>query len=336
MTKEASHSTPKNILLGYRFDSLLVFGIPLLAMFTIIILAHFPDLLPLIIVINTHALGLHHVIATYTRLAWRKEDFVKHRFLVIELPIIVLAATLLTGYIGGTIAITTIYFFWQAYHYTRQSYGISRQYNWCHVHSTPLTHAYPMYAVALTGVAYRCFQQHETFLFNPIFMPEVPFLAVQLMGAVALTLVLNQCIFIAKHWQYYQNKTFYLGYILSHYLVFTIAYLTIHDLTIGWLMINIWHNAQYIAFVWYANHKKFTKHPDTSMISRFSQVGFTNIVIYFLICLVMTSIFYQCVDIIIGLIKTHSDSMLPLFLIGYMTINFHHYIVDSIIWKKGK
>jgi hypothetical protein len=54
---------------------------------------------------------------------------------------------------------------------------------------------------------------------------------------------------------------------------------------------------------------------------------------YFLVCLGISTIFY------VGLQRVTSVfgfSVLTFSLIAYQTINFHHYIVDSIIWKVRK
>ena len=46
-------------------------------------------------------------------------------------------------------------------------------------------------------------------------------------------------------------------YMLTHFLIFGVGYLLIDDVTYGWLGINIWHNAQYILFVWLYNSRRF-------------------------------------------------------------------------------
>ena len=38
---------------------------------------------------------------------------------------------------------------------------------------------------------------------------------------------------------------------------FGVAYIWTRDITFGWLMINIWHNFQYILFVWMFNNRRF-------------------------------------------------------------------------------
>ena len=37
-----------------------------------------------------------------------------------------------------------------------------------------------------------------------------------------------------------------------------------------------------------------------------------------------------------GVLGLFSHSVLPLSLLAYMTINFHHYVVDAIIWRRPR
>ena len=51
-------------------------------------------------------------------------------------------------------------------------------------------------------------------------------------------------------------------------------------------------------------------------------------------CLAISSVAYLGIERTLGLFA--AQSTLPLFLITYQTINFHHYIVDGLIWKMRK
>ena len=87
-----------------------------------------PELFGVILVLDLWLLGYHHVASTFTRLCFDKESFKEHRFLVIELPIIVIACTIAAVFIFGSWVLPTTYLYWQWFHYTRQSYGIERMY----------------------------------------------------------------------------------------------------------------------------------------------------------------------------------------------------------------
>ena len=121
---------------------------------------------------------------------------------------------------------------------------------------------------------------------------------------------------------------------LSHYVVFCTGYLLIEDITIGWLCLNIWHNAQYIFFVWLSNTKRFKDgtHEDYKCISKLSQIKYISS--YVIACLLITFMYYGLIRVGISLVQQFTA--FPLAVIIYMSINFHHYVVDGIIWKKER
>ncbi len=71
---------------------------------------------------------------------------------------------------------------------------------------------------------------------------------------------------------------------LSHFTVFFVGYVLIDDLNHGWLVINVWHNAQYIVFVWMYNANRFKDgvDPGAKFLSTLSQER--NAWLYFLVC----------------------------------------------------
>ena len=123
-------------------------------------------------------------------------------------------------------------------------------------------------------------------------------------------------------------------YLLSHTLVFGVGYVAVPDIDHGWLVINVWHNAQYILFVWMFNQNRFSRgvDPEHRFLSRISQR--TNWPYYFLTCLLISTVVYFALNQ--GVSTFAPFSSLPLFLVVYQTINFHHYIVDGLIWKVRK
>jgi len=119
-------------------------------------------------------------------------------------------------------------------------------------------------------------------------------------------------------------------FMLTHFVVFYVGYIGIDDITHGWLVINVWHNAQYVLFVWLFNSNRYQGgiDPKARLLSAISQPN--RAWLYFAVCLGITTIFYSAVN---GVIGQFSHWGLPLVVIVYQTINFHHYIVDSLIWK---
>ena len=52
-------------------------------------------------------------------------------------------------------------------------------------------------------------------------------------------------------------------YVVTHVGVFAAGYLLIEDLGHGWLVLNVWHNAQYVLTVWLFNNNRFKDEVDT-------------------------------------------------------------------------
>ena len=87
-----------------------------------------PILFVPIVIIDLWLFGYHHVIATYTRLCFDRKSFSEHWPLIVVFLPLVAIGTLAVAYFVGLWVIVSIYFYWQWFHYTRQSWGISRVY----------------------------------------------------------------------------------------------------------------------------------------------------------------------------------------------------------------
>jgi hypothetical protein len=122
----------------------------------------------------------------------------------------------------------------------------------------------------------------------------------------------------------------YQWYLLSHLVIFALGYLVLRNINHGWLVINVWHNAQYVMIVWLYNNNRFKSGVDPAhrFLSTLSQGR--NVIPYLVVCLAISTVAYLSIGEILG---TMSFAALPLALIAFQTVNFHHYIVDGIIWK---
>ena len=112
-----------------------------------------------------------------------------------------------------------------------------------------------------------------------------------------------------------------------------IGYVWIPDITLGWLMINIWHNFQYIAFVYMFNGKRFAGgvDPRARFLSYISQPS--RLWLYLLVCLAITGVLYW------GVLRTIDwlfFAGLSATLVLYQIVNFHHYIVDALLWRSPR
>jgi len=324
-------------LRGRAFDTLLIGGVAAVALGSGALVWWRPSWFPVVLVLDLWLLGYHHVASTFTRLAFDRESFREHRFLVLGLPPLVVAGVVLGALWVGPWLLATTYLYWQWFHYTRQSYGIERAYR---ARSTgavvgdPRLARLALYLLPLWGILYRSYQAPETFLGMSLEVLPVPGWLVQVAAAAAIaTLAL---------WAAQAARALYRGarlqahtlYFASHCVVFYVGYIGFESIDTGWLVINAWHNAQYILFVWHFNNRRFREgvEPRAWLLSTLSQTR--NVIWYVGTVLGLSTLAYFGVDKLARLLA--AETTLPVFLITYQAINFHHYVVDGLIWKLRK
>lgn len=322
-------------LLGTRFDSTFILGLPLFALASTMLVLAQPSLFPVVLAMDLWVFGYHHVIATYTRLCFDRESFGQHRFLLFWLPPIVLVATLAAGLGIGIWVISTVYLYWQWFHYARQSWGVAQIYRRKagKLIDEPLWLSQVIfYLVPVWGILNRSFQQPATFIGVEVRALPVPGFLVDAVGIAAGLGVAIWCAMRVRMWLRGELPLAQTLYIASHFVMFTAAYVLIEDITYGWLAVNIWHNTQYLLFVWLFNNQKYRAgiDPKARLISTLSQTG--SIARYFAVTLAITVIAYAGARYLLLDVMAIA---VPIILI-YQTLNFHHYIVDSVIWKARK
>ncbi len=320
-------------LLTGPFDLLLIGGVPALALLAGLLTGARPDWFLTILLLDLWLLGYHHVMATYTRLVFDAESRRQHLHLYTSLPVAVLAGTALLAAAGGAALIATLYLHWQWFHYTRQSEGIARAYAARGGHRDSMnrvTDRVAFWAMPVAGMLTVSARAPEQFLGMPVHvLPVPPWLA-----DAALVLALAASAWwlatYVPRWLRGGCSTCWLSFHASHQLIFLVAYVVVAHLNHGWLIVNIWHNAQYIAFVWLYNHNRFRAgaDPHAPLLSALSQPH--NVVPYLLVCLAFSTALYLLIEIGTGWVAAGA---LPLALVAYQAINFHHYIVDALVWK---
>ena len=220
----------------------------------------------------------------------------QHWFLLFGLPPLVLAAVMAMVLGVGAWLVVTIYFYWQWFHYARQSYGISRAYRHAAGGSLPEPEwlsAAVIYLPATWGILSRSAQ-------NAVVVPRLA--AVSDPGAGAAgghccdrlhrsrnRLVVDSAVRRPGAAAMPMAHTLY---VLSHVAIFYVGYVAIDDVTTGWLVANIWHNAQYILFVWLFNNRRFEgrSQPQARFLSLISQRR--NVFVYVGVCLAISSLVY--------------------------------------------
>ncbi|NNE41489.1 MAG: hypothetical protein HKN14_11300 [Marinicaulis sp.] len=312
------------------FDTTFIVGVATIAIAAGFAAAFYPPAFVPLLVADMWLIGYQHVIATFTRLK-DYEDKTERRFMLYALPILVAGFVGIVAWQIGVIAIVTIYLYWQWFHYTRQSWGISQAYRHKSgglVKEDANLSTLTFYALPAFGILHRSWQNPDTFLTLPVYTPPTPGWLVVLAGTVAVATLLWWAYQRILAWRAGVLPVAHTLYMVSHFAIFTTGYLLIEDITYGWLAINIWHNAQYILFVWLFNNNRFSKNPNGTVLSWLSQTN--RAPVYFFVCVAIATIVYSSIAI-----STHELAVvgLPIAILVYQAINFHHYIVDSRIWK---
>jgi hypothetical protein len=331
---DTGDARPIGWLRAPAFDLTFIGGIAALALGCGLVLSIEPALFPFIFVANLWALGLHHVVATFTRIAFDRPSVSQYRPLLVGLPPVVLLAVVALGFGVGRWSLVTIYLYWQSFHYARQSYGIAQMYARMPQNAPAINQdlsRWVLYSVPLWGMLYRSHQDPAFFLGLPVWCVPVPELLVRAAGVLCLGLVGVWMVTQLRLLRQGQLPVPHAVYMYSHILIFTVGYVLMPSMDSGWLVVNIWHNAQYLFFVWHFNNKRFGERidPQRRFISRLSQRQ--NVAWYVLTCLVISTVVYGLVYQVSQLVAFQTVSLA--FIVG-QALNYHHYIVDGIIWKR--
>ena len=327
-------------LANARFDLLFIVGITLLASVMSGAAVLSPDLFLPMLTIHTWLFGYEHLVATCTRLVAHPADRARHQRLILYVPPLVLLGLYGVGRAYGMTGLYVIYFFGQFHHTVRQSWGIAQQYRqragglpWDSVFLSEIT----LWSVPIWGFLHRCAQRPDEFLYQPFWLPNVPkfcvWIAAFLSGALWL------------YWGYtrvqaYRRGQLALGhtlYMLSHLLVYLASYVIISELCSGWLLVNVWHNVQYIVFVWLYNRRRFASgiDPETHTLSWLSQPGFLRATLYFLASVALAMpLYYLLPRLGMSIDQLLINTAVPTSITVGLALTFHHYIVDAIIWKR--
>ncbi|HKY95444.1 MAG TPA: hypothetical protein VJL84_09065, partial [Kiloniellales bacterium] len=229
----------------------------------------------------------------------------------------------------------TAYLYWQWFHYTRQSWGIAQVYR----RKAPQPFEEPrwlsfaaFYLLPLWGILARSHQAPDSFLGLEIRILPVPAIAVEVAAVAAKAAILLWIGWRIVLWVRGQLPIAQTIFLLTHFAIFWLGYVIIPDISVGWLVMNVWHNAQYLLFVWLFNNQRFKAgiDPKAKLLSWLSQSR--NVALYFIFGLALTSAIYLSLDYLLSDVMAIGGAIV----LVYMTLNFHHYIVDSMIWKARK
>ncbi|MDH3678596.1 MAG: hypothetical protein OEV40_01475 [Acidimicrobiia bacterium] len=288
-----------------------------------------PELFGLVLALDLWLLGYHHVISTFTRFLADRSTARDHPDLLTWWPVAIAALVVGLGFGVGPWALVTIYLYWQWFHYVRQSWGIARAYE----RKSGAPRAEPaalftvmFYSLPVWGILHRSHQDPDRFLRVDVWTIPVPGIVVEAAGAVAAILIATTLIIRYRAWRQGELPVVHTMMVLSHLVVFAFGYVIIDDIDAGWLAVNIWHNIQYIAFVWHVNNRQAAAAQRPGFVQRLSGNG--RLVHYLVVSVVASTAIYVAIGLTLAAVVTP--------VIVYQAINFHHYVVDGKIWKSRR
>lgn len=323
-----------------RFDLGFIAGIALLACVMASVTVFRSDLFWPMLTLHTWLFGYEHLVATYTRLFGRPAERARFRWLTWSVPPLVLLGLYAVGRAYGLTGVYVLYFVGQLHHTVRQSWGLAQQYRhragglaW----DPPWLSQATMWSVPVWGLLHRCAQRPTEFLFQPFWLPSVPRLWVSLAATVSIGLW--------GYWLWQRVAAYRRGelavghtlYMLSHLFVYLGSYVLIDELCSGWLLVNVWHNVQYIVFVWLYNRQRFAAgiDPQARALSWLSQPGLQRIALYGAASIALALPFYYGLPRLgMRLDALWAGFVVPSAITLGLTLTFHHYIVDAVVWKR--
>ncbi|HEY4119334.1 MAG TPA: hypothetical protein VGM56_15815 [Byssovorax sp.] len=278
--------------------------------------------------IDVWLLAYPHVLSTFTRIAVDAASRRAHRFLLVGAPPIVLAVTASVAWLGGAVGLNSLYYYAQTYHYTMQSYGLARAYRRsAGGPARDLATDAVVFAFPIWGVLHRASSGQSSFYGAPLLVPPVPAWAATIAGIAALGAL---AAWIARRARSPERRE--IGgamYVASHVLVTVLGYVVVRDVTLGWLLVNVWHNAQYLMFVWSRN---VDRHGDAADAPGFASLRRADRALpYAAVCLAASTAFYLALGRFGAALAW---TALPALLVLHQSVNFHHYLVDAFIWRR--
>lgn len=283
-----------------------------------------------VLFVDTWFFANPHLVATYTRIRAISPAIRTHWFLIFVAPLLIAVILTVIALAYETAGLFAVYFAAQAFHVARQSYGIARRHELRPSGRHQRLPCFLIHIFPLWGYLHRSAQAPGSFLGYPIWLPPVPQELANSAGVVAVAAFLYWIWRLFKQKGQAQRNGPFNGFVFSHLLVSFIGYFWIGDITVGWLVVNVWHNIQYLIFV-HRQGRSGAHGPSPSRPSWPEMLKATAV--FFIPCAVLGAAVY-------GIANGVGQSLLwlgfPTVLIAHFVLNFHHYLADSLIWKRRR
>ena len=294
-------ATPRTYIRSREFDSTLLLAPIFAGSAAALAVTADPRLYPFLLVADLWLLGYHHVVATYTRLAFDTQSLRRNRVLAVDLLVGVTLVTLGVAMTAGAWVIASAFLYLQWFHYMRQGYGIARMY----YRATPegqipgsrdVVADLALYLVPIYAIAQRTSTMGDKFLGLPVKVLVLPDAIVGLLGILAAAAVVA---WLVKTILAAANETMTLIDGASSPRISPSSWSrmsSLADVNSGWLAIDVWHNFQYVLVVWMSNVRRYASgvDPTARFLPRLSQPA--RVTMYFACCLAITTIVYALLN----------------------------------------
>lgn len=284
----------------------------------------FDELYTILMTVYSLALGFPHVVATHLRLNLDEDCRSRFAWLSWKAPLV----------IAGIVAILVVALKWlpyvvfawfalQTWHANRQNYGIMRRY-------IRMAQSEPSALVNKTAgalielfpwapVLYACMWQDTNYQGYTIAFPALQWL-VPLSAPLWTAAMVLLGVYLACEIREIRAKRFVPGRFLccvAGSTVSILAWMVSDDLSWGYLVTSLWHSLQYVVYV-QAFRSRPPEGASTAKLPLLKYIG-----LLFGIGVILSILF-----------RGMSYYVPAIFAVIHLSMNFHHYLSDTLIWRR--
>lgn len=321
-----------------RFVRWFVAWVPLASIAFALAVMWRPSLWTWAIVADLWFLSFPHVASTFSRSAFRATDRDEHRWILTRLPWLALLGCASVAWAFGAPVLNGIYFFWQTFHYVRQARGMHRALRSAHGEPArdPLGDA-TLYSVALWALTRRLVQHPSTFLGVEITLPRVHPWVASVLAVVSAALFAAFVLRMVRD-ALRRSERFAPApslFVITQVIVFIVSYVLIESPTIGWLAVNVVHNAQYLLFVHAWNKRRFAREPNDALGALRPLVVPGRGWLFYAVFAAIGAALYSTAALLADATRALWGWTVT-YLVLVQAFNVHHYVADQLLWRAPK
>lgn len=280
-----------------------------------------PDTFAALLILDMWFLGYAHVAATFLRVFDLPLSSAQRRFVGVDLVLVSFALAALLSLRGTAIYLSSAYLYWQWFHYVRQGYGMTKL-----VDSRDRMVARSAYVLlySASGAAFcaALSRSDGTFLGAAVMLPPSWLLE----GLAVVSAIVAGAAGLVGIRLFRGVSSLGPQFLLSSLLVLCLSY-SLLPLGFAWLVVNVWHNTQYLLVVRFWPPKAEA----VPILTRRSDAALKEFALFLAMCLVIAWVLYGVFN---SLLMSSPLAGGVWILSFYMAVNFHHYLVDALIWRR--